>query len=191
MKRSARAIYLLALGLLLWLAAACTAQPAGKAVDTGLPNLATVSTRGINNANHSTKTGELAPDFVMIFPDGKRQKLSDWQGHPVVINFWATWCSPCKEEMPSFVKAYGERSQDGLVIIGMNAGESASQAAAFMQSHQMTFPVALDEQGELQQLYGVRGLPTTFFIDRQGRVAKSWAGLLAAPMLDDLLAEIE
>lgn len=191
MTPSARTRLWLVLGLALWALAACRAQPSGEVADTGLPNLATASTRGVNNAGRAPQAGELAPDFVLTFADGARQKLSDWQGQPVVLNFWATWCSPCKEEMPTFVKTYGARSQDGLVIVGINAEESAGQAAAFMQSYQMTFPVALDEQGEIQQLYGVRGLPTTFFIDREGRIAQAWTGLLLAPMLDELLAEID
>lgn len=158
--------------------------------DTGLPNLAQGTTRGVDNGQRGLESGQLAPDFVLQFPDGTTTRLSNWQGQPVVLNFWATWCAPCKEEMPEFVAAYERYRDEGLVVVGVNAQETASQAAPFMQQYGMTFPVALDERGDIQQLYNVRGLPTSVFIDREGRVVERWAGLLSAPALDELLAEI-
>ena len=159
-------------------------------VATGLPNLAEATTRGVNNAQRGLEPGQLAPDFTLQFADGSKTQLSDWQGQPVVLNFWATWCAPCREEMPEFVAAYDRYRDDGLVIVGVNAQESASQAAEFMGNFGMTFPVALDTRGDVQQLYNVRGLPTTVFIDREGRVVERWAGLLRASALEELLAEI-
>jgi peroxiredoxin len=159
-------------------------------VATGLSNLAEATTRGVDNAQRGLEAGQLAPDFILQFSDGKKTRLSDWQGQPVVLNFWATWCAPCKEEMPEFVAAYERYRDDGLVILGVNAQESAGQAAGFMRQYAMTFPVALDARGDVQQLYNVRGLPTTVFIDREGRVTERWAGLLNERMLEELLAEI-
>jgi succinate dehydrogenase hydrophobic membrane anchor protein len=123
----------------------------------------------------------LATGFADL--EGRSQTLAAYAGRVVVLNFWATWCAPCREEMPEFVAAYDRYQDDGLVIVGVNAQETASQAAGFMDNFNMTFPVALDARGDVQQLYNVRGLPTTVFIDREGRVAERWAGLFAAPWM--------
>ncbi len=194
MNSSRKSRSLLALILLLTvalLAAGCGGSAASdEVVATGLPNLAEATTRGVNNAQRGLEPGQLAPDFTLQFPDGTKTQLSDWQGQPVVLNFWATWCAPCREEMPEFVAAHERYQDDGLVIVGVNAQETASQAAGFMNNFNMTFPVALDTRGDVQQLYNVRGLPTTVFIDREGRIVERWAGLLSAPALEELLAEI-
>jgi peroxiredoxin len=172
------------------LVAGCGGAASDEVVAAGLPNLAEATTRGVNNAQRGLEPGQLAPNFTLQFADGRKTQLSDWQGQPVVLNFWATWCAPCREEMPEFVAAYDRYQDDGLVIVGVNAQESASQAAGFMGDFGMAFPVALDTRGDVQQLYNVRGLPTTVFIDREGRIVERWAGLLRASALEELLAEI-
>ena len=173
------------------LAAACSSNQASEdLVAAGLSNLAEATTRGVDNSQRGLERGQLAPDFVLQFADGQRTRLSDWQGQPVVLNFWATWCAPCREEMPELVAAHERYQDEGLVIVGVNAQESASQAAGFMGQYNMAFPVALDSRGDVQQLYNVRGLPTTFFIDREGRIADRWAGLLTERLLEEQLAEI-
>lgn len=185
---------LLALTILLaaaLLAAGCGGSAASdEVIAAGLPNLAEATTRGVNNAQRGLEVGQLAPDFILQFSDGTKTRLSDWQGQPVVLNFWATWCAPCREEMPEFVAAYQRYQDDGVVIVGVNAQETASQAADFMKQFNMTFPVALDTRGDVQQLYNVRGLPTSVFIDREGRIVERWPGLLRASALEELLAEI-
>lgn len=174
-------------GLLL---AACGESKASpELVQTGLSNLAEGSTLNINNAERGTEEGQLAPDFSLQFADGSQNKLSDWQGKPVILNFWATWCPPCREEMPSFVAAYNRHAEE-VVIVGVNAEESADEAAAFVNSHDMPFPVVLDARGDIQRLYNVRGLPTTIFIDRTGHVAGVWTGLLPQPQLEQVVQDL-
>jgi peroxiredoxin len=191
LKTSRRPLVLLILLLAALLTAGCGGGAASdEVVAVGLPNLAEATMRGVNNAQRGLEPGQLAPDFTLQFADGAKTQLSDWQGQPVVLNFWATWCAPCREEMPEFVAAYDRYRDDGLVIVGVNAQETASQAAEFMGDFSMDFPVALDTRGDVQQLYNVRGLPTTVFIDREGRVVERWAGLLSASALEELLAEI-
>jgi peroxiredoxin len=168
----------------------CGGAASEEVTATGLSNLADATTRGVNNAQRGLDPGELAPDFEMQFGDGSRSRLSDWVGKPVVLNFWATWCAPCREEMPEFVAAYDRYQDDGLVIVGVNAQEAASQAAEFMAEYGVDFPVALDTRGDVQQLYNVRGLPTTVFIDREGRIVDRWVGLLTGPLLEEFMAEI-
>lgn len=159
-------------------------------VATGLANLAEATTRGVDNRERGLEVGQLAPDFVLQFADGRETRLSDWQGQPVVLNFWASWCAPCKEEMPEFVAAHRRYQDDGLVVVGVNAQETTAQAAEFVRRFDMDFPVALDSRGDVQQLYNVRGLPTTVFIDRAGRIVNRWAGLLDQRTLEAQLAEI-
>ena len=184
-------IWLLAAALSLGVAGCGAADPvsenSGGPAAAGLPD-ATV--RGVDNKNRGMEEGQLAPDFVMKAQDGTKTRLSDWRGRPVVVNFWATWCAPCKAEMPEFVAAYEKHQADGLVILGVNAQESAQQAAAFVEKFGMRFPVTLDSRGEVQNLYLVRGLPTTIFIDREGVVSARWAGLLTPELLEEFLAEI-
>jgi peroxiredoxin len=187
--RTGRLLVLILLAVAL-LAAGCGSQASDDVVAEGLPNLGEATTRGVDNAQRGLEPGQLAPDFVVQFADGQKTMLSDWQGKPVVLNFWATWCAPCREEMPEFVAAYERYQDDELVILGVNAQETAGQAAEFMRGFAMDFPVALDSRGDVQQLYNVRGLPTTVFIDREGRIVERWAGLLNQRMLEELLAEI-
>lgn len=153
-------------------------------------NLAEASVANIDNSNHGLDVGQLAPDFILKYGDGKKVKLSDLRGQPVMINFWATWCAPCKAEMPAIVDAYEARKEAGLVVLGVNAEETAQQAAKFMQQYAMQFPVVLDSRGEIQQLYMVRGLPTSIFIDPDGRIVSRWAGLLNEDLLDEYLTKI-
>lgn len=187
----ARLFVALALLVAALLVAGCGSAASDEVVATGLPNLAEATTRGVNNANRGLEPGQFAPDFAMQYADGTRSLLSDWQGQPVVLNFWATWCAPCREEMPEFVAVHDQYKDDGLVIVGVNAQETASQAAQFMGEYGMAFPVVLDTRGDVQQLYNVRGLPTTVFIDRDGRIVDRWAGLLDRQLLEEYLAEMQ
>mgnify|MGYP002399336059 CR=1 FL=1 len=186
-QRSRLMLLVLLISLLL---AACGGKKADpELAATGLSNLAQGSTLNINNAGRGTAQGQLAPDFSLQFADSKVSKLSDWQGKPVILNFWATWCPPCREEMPSFVAAHNGHP-DEVVIVAVNAEETAAQAAAFASSHAMTFPVVLDERGDIQRLYNVRGLPTTIFIDRTGHIAGVWTGLLPQPQLEQVVQDL-
>lgn len=187
-----RPIWLVALVLAALAITACgTGAGSGSADVPSLPaNLAEVSLAGVDNKGHGLEPGQLAPDFVMKYGDGKKVKLSDLRGQPVMLNFWATWCAPCKAEMPEIVNAYEAQKDSGLVVLGVNAEETAQQASEFMQEYNMQFPVVLDSRGDLQQLYMVRGLPTSIFIDRDGKIAVRWAGLLNQDLLDEYLTEI-
>jgi peroxiredoxin len=167
--------------------AACGVSSQGAGDDSGLP---AASIAGVDNRGHGLSPGDLAPNFALQGGDGAIRQLADYRGKPVVLNFWATWCAPCRQEMPELVAAFQDHQDQDLVILGINAQESGQQARQFMDQYQITFPVALDSRGEVQQLYQVRGLPTTVFIDREGRIAVRHAGLLTREMLDQYLAEI-
>ncbi|MCK4785988.1 MAG: TlpA family protein disulfide reductase [Desulfobacteraceae bacterium] len=114
--------------------------------------------------------GKLAPVFKFTNPEGENISLSDFRGNSVVLNFWATWCGPCKFEMPLIQELAhdAERAANGLILMTVNGGESADTVAKFMIEYGFSFPVLLDTQRGITRAYNVRGIPTTFFIDKDG-----------------------
>ncbi len=121
--------------------------------------------------------GRPAPDFALRTLAGDEVRLSDLQGRVVVLNLWATWCEPCKVEMP-LLQALAVRHPDDLVVLGVNYGEEPATVAAFVDEYGLTFPILLDPQHQVVRLYAVRGLPTTVFIDAQGVVRGVHLGAL-------------
>ena len=135
--------------------------------------------------NQNLGIGKPAPDFQYQDADGQFVSLSDLQGKPVLINYWATWCSPCRVEMPYLQQVYTGWSGKGLVLLAINNGESPSRVGEFMQSQGFSFPVLLDTRGSIAQSYGIVRLPTTFFIDKDGIIQDMKVGAFRS------VAEIE
>ena len=118
----------------------------------------------------SPRQGFAAPDFTLDLLGGGEVTLSDLRGKPVVVNLWASWCPPCRAEMPAIQKVYQDYKDLGLVVLGVNTTnqDSEADAAAFVRDYGLTFPIPLDRDGSVSVRYALRGLPTTFFIDREG-----------------------
>jgi peroxiredoxin len=119
-------------------------------------------------ADEAPNVGRRAPDFILPGLDGVKIKLSDLRGKPVVVNFWATWCGYCVEEMPLLQEALDANKDKGLVILAVNYGETGARAEEFVQLFGYTFTVVLDFYQDVTPFYKLRGLPTTFFIDKEG-----------------------
>ena len=134
--------------------------------------------------------GHSAPDFTVQTLDGEVVQLSDLQGKAVVLNFWATWCPPCRAEMPELQAAYDSYAAGGLVVLGVNQGEDRATVETFLTQRNLTFPVALDVQGDVSRLYQVNSLPTTFFIDRDGVIREIVIGQMNAALLKQQLRSI-
>lgn len=137
----------------------------------------------------SVEVGQTAPNFAFVWEDGQGADLASLQGRPVIVNFWATWCGPCRAEMPELVAMHNVASD--LVVLEVNTQESLAAVQPFAQEFGMTMPVLLDEAGALRKLYGVRSMPTTLFINRQGIVTARWAGLLTGDQLSQFVTQIK
>lgn len=132
------------------------------------------------------KEGFLAPDFQLETIDGSTVTLSDFQGRPVIINLWASWCPPCRAEMPALQSVYEEYSDRGLEILAvhMTSQDSVGSAQDFINQNGLTFPIPLDRRGFVGTLYQSRALPSTFFLDRSGMIQKV---VIGGPMSEVLL----
>ncbi len=121
--------------------------------------------------------GFFAPDFTLMTTDGEKVQLSALRGQPVVLNFWATWCPPCRKEMPALEALWQRYNRGDVVILGIDQGESAATVEEFARNTvQTTFPLLLDVRREIGVEYNVRALPTTFFIDAEGRIQEIKVG---------------
>ena len=139
--------------------------------------------RGIN-------VGNRALDFALQSLDGKQVSLNDYKGNVVLINFWATWCGPCRAEIPDFEAAYRTHKGAGFVVLGINLQESPQTIEPFVASMDMTYPVLLDESGQVMAEYRARGLPMSLILDRDGVIQVRHMGFLTAGQLDDYLAQL-
>ncbi len=129
-----------------------------------------------------------APDFTLRRSDGAIVKLSDLRGSVVWLNFWATWCVPCKQELPDIQRLYDEKHDAGLEVLEINYQEGVTDALAYFQSRGLTLPLLLDD-GSVYDQYRLQGLPDSFFIDRDGNLAGMNIGLMSADKMRQRLAD--
>ncbi len=132
------------------------------------------------------RAGFAAPDFTLSTPDGETITLSDLRGHPVIVNLWASWCGPCRAEMPALQRVHETYQDAGLVLLAVNAThqDSIPAALAFAAEYGLTFPILLDVDGQVSQLYELRALPSTYFIRPDGLIEEV---VLGGPMAEALL----
>jgi peroxiredoxin len=134
------------------------------------------------------EVGALAPDFTLENLDGESVSLSDFRGQNVLVNFWATWCGPCREEMPAIEARY---NRGDFAVLAVDFGESAERVRGFLAEINVDLPVLLDLDGAVQELYRVRGYPTTFFIDRSGVIRFFHIGQMSAADIDSFLRQLD
>jgi len=132
-------------------------QPSSKAINFGL----------VSNLQEM-KDRAPAPDFTLPNLEGKKIALKDFRGKLLMLNFWASWCLPCREEMPAMERLYQRYKDKGFVILGVNIKDEKKSALSFVKELKITFPIAFDPKGEVGLLYGAWGLPTTYLIDAKG-----------------------
>ncbi len=141
------------------------------------------SSAGVNQGNR-------ALNFTLEKLDGEEVSLSDYAGEVVVVNFWATWCPPCRAEIPDLEAAYQAYQEKGLVVLGVNVEDPARAVESFVAEMEMTYPVVLDETGKVMRAYRTPGLPMSVVLDREGVIRARHIGFLSAEQLDDYLQQV-
>ncbi len=134
--------------------------------------------------------GHPAPAFTLARVGGGELSLAELRGHPVVLNFWATWCAPCEAEMPELEQVYRRYGHVGLVVLGVNQGEGEATVRAYGERLGITFPLLRDGDMGIGRRYHVEALPTTFFIDREGIIREQVVGQMNTAVLRQRLRSI-
>jgi thiol-disulfide isomerase/thioredoxin len=134
-----------------------------------------------------------APDFTLLDTDGQQVSLQHFRGKVVFLNFWATWCIPCREEMPALEQLHQTYQAQGLAILSIDLKEGVDQVRAFFQKHALSFPSLIDPNGSVFRDYLVAGMPTTYLIDRNGMLlargvgGRDWTRAEALQLIQELL----
>jgi cytochrome c biogenesis protein CcmG, thiol:disulfide interchange protein DsbE len=125
-----------------------------------------------------------APDFSLTDLSGHKFRLSDYRGKVVVLDFWATWCDPCKQEVPHFIEMQSKYASQGLQVLGVSMDDDEPPVREFQQQYKMNYPVALGSPELADQYGGILGLPITFVIDRNGRITARHVGATDASVIE-------
>ena len=136
------------------------------------------------------RQGALAPDFSLFNLEGEQITLSDLRGRPVMINLWATWCAPCRIEMPHIQDRFERYAGEGFLVLAVDFDEPADIVADFRDELGLTFDILLDPGAKVQELYRNRNYPSTFFVDADGVIQVQHIGLMTESQLDENLAAI-
>ncbi|MFP4610778.1 MAG: TlpA family protein disulfide reductase [Thiohalophilus sp.] len=142
---------------------------------------------------HLIEDPKPAPAFTLKDMDGETHDLKDYRGHVVVVNFWATWCPPCREEMPSMERAWEQLQEHDIAMLAINVGEDEDTIFTFTADYPVSFPILQDRDSAVINEWPVKGLPTTFVLDKQGRIVSRVIGGREwdAPELIDMLIELQ
>ncbi len=145
---------------------------------------------GLGALDHQAPViGQPAPDFVLRDVNGKTMKLSDLRGHVVYVNFWATWCVPCKKELPDIQTLYNEKHGQGLDVLEVNWQEPADLAKSYFTQRRLPMPLLLDPNSSVYNQYKLTGLPDSFFVDRAGNISSFYYGQLSLPKMRQRVAQ--
>ncbi len=181
----------LAISICAALISACAAQspsttaPALEGVNAPIAPASRLIDRGIG----IPAAGEIAPDFSYTLTDGSTVRLSELQGQRVVLNFWATWCLPCREEMPLFEAALAR--EDDLVVLAVNRNETPAAIEGYAAETGVRLPLIADSAGAISDRYGVTSLPITYFINRDGTVSVRQFGAISETVLAQRIEDLQ
>lgn len=179
-----------------------TEQPAAEKEDSSKDKKDNHSVSDSETSDSDTSdTATPAPDFTLVDQNGETHKLSDYKGKTVFLNFWATWCPPCRQEMPdiqALYETYGENKED-LIVLGVanpktddhpnNQDETQEKVAGFLSENGYTYPVAMDTTGDVFSAYGISSFPTTFMIDKEGNVYGYVSGAITADIMESIVTQ--
>jgi peroxiredoxin len=144
----------------------------------------------LSSAAGAMKIGDVAPDFTRADVSGKQVQLSKYRGQLVLLNFWASWCAPCREEMPLFSKWQREMGARGLRVIGVSMDDDAREVQKFLAAYPVSYPIVMGDARFAEHFGGVLGLPLSYVIDAQGRVVARYQGEVDLPKLEAKVKEL-
>lgn len=136
------------------------------------------------------RAGTVAPDFQLQTFDGKVVRLSDYRGKPVVVNFWSSWCVPCRDEQPGLVQVAKDYGSRGVVFLGIDIQDTQRDALAFLSQFGVSYPIVTDATGAVYINYGVVGVPETYLVSRQGTIAQKIVGPADPAQIEGSLEEL-
>jgi peroxiredoxin len=142
------------------------------------------------NSDKGPKLKDTAPNFELENLKGEKVQLKDLRGKVVLVNFWGTWCKPCEKEMPAIQTAYEKYGDQGFEVIAINIQQSNFQVKKYIQQRDLTFPVLLDQDGSIKDEYDVYKIPSSFFIDREGKISKIYEGEMEERELNTWIEEL-
>ncbi len=176
------------LALIAWGIYDISHSPANSGMSTGVEQgeKQKKATVGINKGN-------IAPDFELQTLDGTKMKLSDFRGKKLIVNLWATWCPPCRAEMPDMQAFYEEQKEDNIAVLAVNLTQSDNKekVAAFIKEFGLSFPVVLDVDNKVADTYQVVSIPTSYIIDSKGVIQEKIIGPMDKEMMDKLMSSID
>jgi peroxiredoxin len=162
--------------------------------DTEVRQIETVEATGNYRLEVGVQEGNQAPDFELQTIDGKIMRLSDMAGKKVILNFWATWCPPCKAEMPHMQEFYEEQVGNGVEILAVNltmAERNQDNITPFVKEYGLTFPILLDTKGKIGEIYQAITIPTSYIIDSTGVIQKRIVGPMDKDMMKELIKSVK
>lgn len=153
--------------------------------------VATVYTNLNKEKNAVLRVGDKAPDFALIDMNGEEHRLSDYKGEGIFLNFWGTWCKPCATEMPAMDNQYSIYKDQGVQTLAINIGESDLKVNSFAKRYGLSFPIAIDRNKNVMELYNIDPLPTTFLINPDGRIEKIIKGQMTEKDIANFMEQVK
>lgn len=146
------------------------------------------------SAEEGLVKGDMAPDFTLTTLDGKKVQLSDLNGKKIIVNFWATWCPPCKAEMPHMQNYYEDFAKDEnveILAVNLTNGDKVESVQNFVEDYGLTFPIPMDVEGKVGETYQAITIPTSYMIDTKGRIQNKIVGPMDENMMKDFVSNLD